>query len=291
MKLLEVKRPRLEDRHENAIAFIEQDVEGVLAPHNDAVVVTVNIADYNVHRVFINNGSSIDILMMLFGLKNAGATYQQLVNKIFKDQLGRNMKAYVDDMLLKSRTTPDHIADLQETFNTLHRFQMKLNLAKCAFEVTTSKFFRFMISQRGIETNPKKIKVILEMMPSRTIEEVQHLTDFILECTIPNGQSSEAGEDPKGGESSKAGESSRNEEVDAKSDPKELWTLHVDGSSNASRVGVELSFTSSEGDIVGYALRFDFSATNNEVEYKDLIAGLKVASEVGAQHLKIFSDS
>ncbi|XP_010942832.2 uncharacterized protein [Elaeis guineensis] len=62
MKLLEVKRPRLEDRHENAIAFIEQDVEGVLAPHNDAVVVTVNIADYNVHRVFINNGSSIDIL-------------------------------------------------------------------------------------------------------------------------------------------------------------------------------------------------------------------------------------
>ena len=117
--------------------------------------------------------------MMLFGLKNAGATYQQLVNKIFKDQLGRNMEAYVNDMLLKSQTTPDRIADLQETFNTLHRFQMKLNPAKYAFKVTTSKFLKFMILQRGIEVNPEKIKVILEMMLSRTIEEVQYLTSKV----------------------------------------------------------------------------------------------------------------
>ena len=63
-----VKRPRLEDRLRDAITFTEQDV-GVQQLHNDAVVVTLNIADYNVHRIFINNESSIDILYFLSFLK------------------------------------------------------------------------------------------------------------------------------------------------------------------------------------------------------------------------------
>ncbi|XP_077225671.1 uncharacterized protein LOC143858846 [Tasmannia lanceolata] len=71
--------------------------------------------------------------VMPFGLKNAGATYQRLFNKIFAEQIGRNMEVYVDDMLVKSLKAPDHIADLEEAFTILRRNRMKLNLAKCAF--------------------------------------------------------------------------------------------------------------------------------------------------------------
>jgi hypothetical protein len=78
--------------------------------------------------------------MMSFGLKNAGATYQRLVNKMFQDQIGRNVEVYVNDMLVKSKQATCHIADLRETFSTLRRYKMKLNPAKCAFSVSSGKF-------------------------------------------------------------------------------------------------------------------------------------------------------
>ena len=89
------------------------------------------------------------------------------------------MEVYIDDMLVKSRAIPNYVVDLQKIFDTLHRFRMKLNLVKYTFGVTTDKFFRFMISRRGIEINLKKIKAVLEMMPPRTIGEVQHLIDKV----------------------------------------------------------------------------------------------------------------
>ena len=66
--------------------------------------------------------------------------------------------------------------DLEETFETLRRYQIRLNLAKCAFGVSSRKFLGFMISQRGIEANPKKVKAILEMTSPRNVKEVQKLT-------------------------------------------------------------------------------------------------------------------
>ena len=64
---------------------------------------------------------------MPFRLKNAGATYQRLINKIFKEQIDRNMEEYVDDMLVKSQASIDHLVDLEETFGTLRKHKMKLN--------------------------------------------------------------------------------------------------------------------------------------------------------------------
>ena len=84
--------------------------------------------------------------VMSFGLKNAGATYQRLMNKMFAYQIGRNVQVYVDDMLVKSLREDDHLSDLQETFNILWAYNMKLNLNKCVFGVITGKFLRFMIS-------------------------------------------------------------------------------------------------------------------------------------------------
>jgi hypothetical protein len=75
--------------------------------------------------------------MMGFRLKNAGATYQRLVNKMLRGQIGRNVEVYVDDMLVKSIQAANHIVDIEETFNTLRDYKMKLNPAKCAFGVSS----------------------------------------------------------------------------------------------------------------------------------------------------------
>ena len=89
--------------------------------------------------------------MIPFGLKNARATYQRLVNKMFSKKIGKNMEVYMDNILVKSKEST-HLNDLQETFTTFRRYQMKLNPNKYTFGVTLGKFLRFMMSQRGIET-------------------------------------------------------------------------------------------------------------------------------------------
>ncbi|KAL0284052.1 UNVERIFIED_CONTAM: Retrovirus-related Pol polyprotein from transposon opus [Sesamum angustifolium] len=89
--------------------------------------------------------------VMPFGLKNAGATYQRLVNHMFQNQIGRNMEVYIDDMLL--------------------------NPAKCTFGVRGGRFLGYMISERGIEANPEKINAIMDMSPPKSIREVQKLAE------------------------------------------------------------------------------------------------------------------
>ena len=117
--------------------------------------------------------------VMPFVLKNAGATYQRLMNKMFTHQIGRNVQVYVDDMLVKSLHEDDHLGDLRETFDTLRLYNMQLNPGKCVFGVTAMKFLGFIVSQRGIEVNPEKVWAIIELELPRTVKEVQNLNDKI----------------------------------------------------------------------------------------------------------------
>ena len=117
---------------------------------------------------------------MPFCLKNAGATYQRLMNKMFENQIRRNIQVYVDDMLVKSRREDDHLEDLKETFDILRSYNMKLNPSKCAFEVTAGNFLGFMVSQRGIEANLDKIRAIVEMAPLINVKEVQSLNGKVV---------------------------------------------------------------------------------------------------------------
>ena len=110
--------------------------------------------------------------VMPFGLKNAGVTYQRLVNKMFSKQIGRNMEVYVDDMLVKSKEESAHLDNLQEMFTTLRQYQMKLNPSKCAFGVASGKFLGIMVSQKGIEANLEKVQAILGMTSPKTVKEV-----------------------------------------------------------------------------------------------------------------------
>uniref|UniRef100_A0A2N9FLK1 RNase H type-1 domain-containing protein n=1 Tax=Fagus sylvatica TaxID=28930 RepID=A0A2N9FLK1_FAGSY len=114
--------------------------------------------------------------VMPFGLKNAGATYQRMITKMFAEQLGKTVEVYIDDMVVKSVLAEDHLGDLRAVFNTLRRHRLKLNASKCAFGVRSGKFLGFMVTQRGIEANLDQITAILNLKPPRTVREVQRLT-------------------------------------------------------------------------------------------------------------------
>ena len=111
--------------------------------------------------------------VMSFGLKNAGATYQRLVTKMFRLLLGKTIEVYIDDMLVKSKERPDHAEHFQETFELLRAYGMKLNPSKCAFGVSVGQFLGFMVTQRGIEANPAQIKAIMESPAPGSRKEVQ----------------------------------------------------------------------------------------------------------------------
>ncbi|GKE87394.1 reverse transcriptase domain-containing protein [Tanacetum coccineum] len=87
---------------------------------------------------------------MPFGLKNARATYQRLVDKVFNDQIGRNLEAYVDDMVIKSSSKEDMLTDIKETFQRFRSINMKLNPKKCSFGVEEGPFLGHLITKQGI---------------------------------------------------------------------------------------------------------------------------------------------
>jgi len=100
---------------------------------------------------------------MPFRLKNAGATYLRFVNKIFALQIGKMMKVYIDDMLVKSMEKEEHIAHLRECFRQLNLYKVKLNPAKCRFGVRFDEFLGYLVTQRGIKANLKQIEALLGM--------------------------------------------------------------------------------------------------------------------------------
>ncbi|PKA59349.1 RNA-directed DNA polymerase like [Apostasia shenzhenica] len=128
---------------------------------------------------FITDFDTYYYNVMPFGLTNADATYQHMIDAIFKDQRGRNLEAYVDDILVKSKTLEGHLGDLREKLDTLRRFDLKLYPAKCTFGAASGKFLGYLVSTRGIEANPDKISTILSMPSPKMAKEIQKLAGQI----------------------------------------------------------------------------------------------------------------
>jgi hypothetical protein len=112
---------------------------------------------------------------MPFGLKNAGATYQHTMQKCLADQMGRNIHAYVDDITIMSKKQDDLIVDLQETLSNLRKHNIMLNPTKCIFGVPAGQLLGFVVSHRGIEVKPEKIKAILDISRPNDLKDVQLL--------------------------------------------------------------------------------------------------------------------
>ncbi|GKC15425.1 reverse transcriptase domain-containing protein, partial [Tanacetum coccineum] len=112
---------------------------------------------------------------MPFGLKNAGATYQRLVDNAFEGQVGRNLEVYVDDLVIKSHTEDELVRDIVETFRALRQINMKLNPKKCTFGATEGMFLGYLIGTDGIKPCPDKTKAVIQLPSPRTMKEVQSL--------------------------------------------------------------------------------------------------------------------
>ncbi|KAG8472667.1 hypothetical protein CXB51_034555 [Gossypium anomalum] len=106
--------------------------------------------------------------VMPFGLKNAGTTCQRAMVNLFYDMMHKDIEVYVDDMIAKSRTEKEHIEVLRRLFLRLRKFQLKLNPAKCTFGARSGKLLGFVVSEKGIEVDSDKVRVIRELPPPRT---------------------------------------------------------------------------------------------------------------------------
>ena len=112
---------------------------------------------------------------MLFDLKNAEATYQRMMTRMFEPQLGKTIEIYIDDMVVKSKAESKHVSDLGNIFDILRKHKLWLNASKCSFGVESGKFLGYMVTHRGIEVNPNQIKAINNLQPPRNPKEVQKL--------------------------------------------------------------------------------------------------------------------
>ncbi|GFZ18422.1 hypothetical protein Acr_27g0001610 [Actinidia rufa] len=248
--------------------------------------------------------------VMPFGLKNAGATYQRLVNKMFNAQIGKTMEVYIDDMLVKSLQAHNHIAHLEEAFNILRRHRMMLNPSKCIFGVSSGKFLGFLVTKRGIEVNPDQIQALIAMRSPRNIREVQQLTGRV---TALNRLVSKSADKCllffkilRKSQTFQWSEESENAFRQLKeylgsppllSVPTADEDLYVYLSASPAAISAVLVqeeglvIRAPSGEQMEYAIRMGFQATNNEAEYEALLAGLRVAIELRAQSLEVFSDS
>ena len=139
---------------------------------------------------FITEWGTYCYRVMPFGLKNAGATYQRGSTTLFHDMMHRDVEVYVDDMIVKSQDRADHLAALQRFFERIRQFRLRLNPEMCTFGVTSRKLLGHIVSERGIEVDPKKIKAILDMPAPRTKKEIrgflgklQYISRFIARPT------------------------------------------------------------------------------------------------------------
>ncbi|GJV31124.1 reverse transcriptase domain-containing protein [Tanacetum coccineum] len=136
---------------------------------------------------FITSQEIFCYLKMPFGLKNVGATYQRLVDKAFQKQIGRNLEAYVDDLVIKSCTEQEVIRDVKETFRTLRKINMKLNPKKCTFGMKEGVFLGYKVNSDGLMVCPDKVAAVLSLPSPKCLKDVQRLNGKLASLNSRNG--------------------------------------------------------------------------------------------------------
>ena len=127
---------------------------------------------------------------MLFGLKNSGATCQRMAIALLHDMMHNEVELYVDDMIVKSKEREGYTVNLRKFFERIKEYRLRLNPQKCTFRVIEGKILGFLVSERGIEVDPSKIKAILEMPPPKSEKKIrgflgrlQYISWFIAKLT------------------------------------------------------------------------------------------------------------
>src|ERR1044072_4375506 len=117
---------------------------------------------------FITPRGSFCFKVMLFELNNVGENYQRAMVTLFHDMIHKEIEVYVNDMIAKSQDEKEHLVHLQKLFDRLRKFRLRLNPNKCTFGVRSGKLLGFVVSERGIEVDPVKVKAIQEIPEPRT---------------------------------------------------------------------------------------------------------------------------
>ena len=134
------------------------------------------MAPEDVHKTAFRVPGAVGIfeyLVMTFGLKNAGATYQWAMNYIFHDLIGSLVEVYIDDVVVKYKTAKGHLEDLKRVLERTRKFGLRMNPKKCAFGVTAGQFLGFLVHERGIEIGLKSQEAVKTMVPPTTKKELQ----------------------------------------------------------------------------------------------------------------------
>nr|KYP66883.1 Retrotransposable element Tf2 [Cajanus cajan] len=262
---------------------------------------------------FITENANFCYRVMSFGLKNVGATYQRLMDKVFQGQIGRNIEIYVDDMVVKSGSLTDHMADLAEIFDELRKHNMRLNPEKCNFGVRRGKFLGFTLSTRGIKANRDKCQAVLEMIGNFRVVTLRHYfqshlvvvhTDCLISKVLRKPKlagrmmawSVELSQfdityRPRGPIKAQCLVDFVNELHPHSYFEEQWWILHVDGSSNRQGSGAGVILEGPRGITLEQSLRFRFKASNNQAEYEALLTALRLAEDMGASRIKCLTDS
>jgi hypothetical protein len=127
-------------------------------------------------------------VVMTFGLKNVGTTYQRAMNLIFHDLLGVMVEVYIDDVVVKLAGFDEHLADLRVAFDRMRRYGLKMKPFKCAFGVLVGRFLGFIVHKNGIQVDPRKIESISKLAEPTCKRDVQKLLGKVnyLRCFIAN---------------------------------------------------------------------------------------------------------
>ncbi|GAU14157.1 hypothetical protein TSUD_169830 [Trifolium subterraneum] len=336
--------------------------------------------------------------VMPFGLKNAGATYQRMMNKVFHNEIGDMLEVYMDDMIVKSEEEIDHTDHLKRVFDQARKFNMRFNPEKCTFGVKAGKFLGFYLTERGIEANPDKCRAFFDYPTPKSKKSIQTLNGmltsmarFVAKSALPlfkllrKETTFEWTEECEGAlqhlkralseppvltrpvEEEKlylylavASEAisavlireteklryyflahsiiirtdqpvkqllarpdmvgrmlkwslelaefhisfeSRNalkaqvladfvaEMTTSTTSEKNKWTIFVDGSSNSQGSGAGIILENEDGVLIEVSLGLSFPTTNNQAEYEAFLAGLRLAEDMGAEEIRIFTDS
>nr|KYP31996.1 Transposon Ty3-G Gag-Pol polyprotein [Cajanus cajan] len=248
------------------------------------------------YTAFITEQANYCYHIMPFRLKNAGATYQRLMDTVFVEQIGHNLEVYIDDMVIKTKSATDHVRDLEEILQQLRKYNMRLNPEKCDFGVQGEKFLGFMITCQGIEANPDKCQALINMRSPQNHKEVQRLAGRLASLSRFIPKMAELSEYGIKYESRGALKAQCLADFIAELTPsipleEQSWILHVDGSSNTKGSGAGIILEGPNDMMLELAIKFDFQATNNQEEYEALLAGLRLAKDVGVKKLRCCSDS
>ncbi|PKI45450.1 hypothetical protein CRG98_034157 [Punica granatum] len=132
-----------------------------------------------IKMTFITMWGTFCYKVMPFSLKNARATYQWAMVTLFHDMMHKEIEVYVDDMIAKSKEGEDHLVNLKRLFDGLRKYKLRLNPAKCTFGVKSGKLLGFVVSEKGIEVDPDKVKAIMELPPPSTVREVRSFLGWL----------------------------------------------------------------------------------------------------------------